>query len=56
MNLRKLLTKINNAIRPVHVKGDGQGAGGLSDAKATALGGASVTTKWGASQQDEKPK
>ena len=53
MNLRKLLTKINNAIRPVHVKGDGQGAGGLSDAKAASFGpGTSPTAP---PTQDEKP-
>ena len=56
MNLRKVFTKINNAIRPVHVGDQGGGGASLLDAKVTAFGGSqgqTATTANVPSQQDE---
>jgi len=64
MKLRKLFTKVNDAVRPVHVQGEGGGADPLLDGKVVAragnLGGAGygaapapASTDWVPSQQDE---
>ena len=66
MKLRKWLTKLNDAIRPPHVQGDG----GLSDSKIDAMttmtgaemadlqgpGPVSAPVGWVPSQQDERPR
>jgi hypothetical protein len=66
VKLRKLLTKINDSIRPMHVQGVGpSGADPLLDGRVTArsgnLGGlaqgatpAKAPTDWVPSQQDEE--
>ena len=53
MNLLKLLRKINDAVRPVHVQGQGGSMSRLDDAKAASYGpGTSPTAP---PTQDEKP-
>jgi len=65
VKLRELLTKINDAVRPVHV-GDAEPSYDPLDARVTARAGnagattigggpAPATTDWVPSQQDEEP-
>jgi hypothetical protein len=63
MSLRSLFTKINDAIRPVHMKGDEPSMDALIDARAagragnvggTGMSGPMPTGAWMPSQQDEK--
>ncbi len=68
MNLRKLLTRLNNAIRPLHVEGQEVDRGLALDAKVTAFGignpgsvtghtpAPAPTSSWVYSEQDEKPE
>jgi hypothetical protein len=60
VNLRKLLRKINDSIRPIHVQGEGSGSDPLLDGRVAGRAGnlhaASPTssTDWAPSQQDEE--
>jgi hypothetical protein len=55
VKIRELLSKINNALRPAHVKGEGEGPDqNLADEYLSATGPA--PTNWVPSQQDERPK
>jgi hypothetical protein len=62
VKLRKLLTKINDSIRPMHVQGEGpSGADPLLDGRVAGRAGKlhsapgpANTTDWAPSQQDER--
>jgi hypothetical protein len=58
MSLRRLLTKINDAIRPAHAAGAREGEKKLTSDKDDALtiGAGQAPTNWVPSQQDERPR